>query len=125
MWFWLFMVICNLIVPVITIIAGWMMWKHCPKEINGLIGYRTKRSIKNEDTWKFAHVYCGKLWWIIGWIIILPSALVQVPFFKSSYEVIGIAGAITVAVQIVILLISIIPTETALKKTFLDDGTRR
>ena len=26
------------------IFAGWMMWKHCPKDINGLVGYRTTRS---------------------------------------------------------------------------------
>lgn len=125
MLFWLFMVGCNLLMPILFIIAGRMMWKHCPSEINRLIGYRTKRSMKNYDTWQFAHGYCGRLWWIIGWILLLPSAAVLIPFFKSSYTVIGIVGAITVAVQIIISLISIIPTEIALKKTFSDDGTRR
>ena len=47
------------------------MWKHCPKHINGMLGYRTTRSMKNMDTWKFAHDYCGKLWWKIGWVMIL------------------------------------------------------
>ena len=125
MWFWWFIVICNLLVPIIMIIAGRLMWKHCPKEINRLIGYRTKRSMQNQDTWKFAHDYCGRLWWIIGWIILLPSVVVQIPFFKSTYEVIGIVGAAILLVQLAVLLISIFPTESALKRTFSDDGTRR
>ncbi len=102
-----------------------MMWKHCPKEINGLIGYRTKRSMKNEDTWKFANNFCGKLWWIMGWIILLPSVLVQIPFYNSTYTTIGIAIAITAIVQISALIISIIPTEIALSKNFPDNGSRR
>lgn len=125
MWFWWFIVICNLLVPIIMIIAGRLMWKHCPKEINRLIGYRTKRSMQNQDTWKFAHDYCGRLWWIIGWIILLPSVVVQIPFLKSTYEVIGIVGAAILLVQLAVLLISIFPTESALKRTFSDDGTRR
>lgn len=125
MWFWWTMLICSLIVPIITIIGGRMMWKHCPKEINGFIGYRTKRSMQNEDTWKFAHNFCGKLWWIMGWIMLLPSALVQIPFYNSSYTTIGIAIAITAIVQIGALIISIIPTEIALSKNFSDNDIRR
>ena len=47
MWFWWFMLICDLIIPVV--IGGRMMWKHCPKHINGMSGYRTIRSMKNMD----------------------------------------------------------------------------
>ncbi len=125
MWFWWLMLVCNIVVPIITIIAGWFMWKHAPKKINKIIGYRTNRSMKNEDTWEFAHNYCGKLWWIMGWIILCISAVVLIPFYNSTYSTIGIAVVISVAVQCVILVTTIIPTEIALKKTFFDDGTRR
>ena len=81
--------------------------------------------MKNEDTWKFANSYCGKLWLIIGLVLLLPSAAVQIPFFYSSYEVIGIVGTIVLLVQCATLIISIFPTETALKRTFSDDGIRR
>ncbi len=125
MWFFLLMLVCNMIVPVITIFAGWFMWKHAPKQINSIIGYRTKRSMKNDDTWKFAHNFCGKLWWIMGWIILGVSIVVLIPFINSIYFTIGIVVIISVAVQCVILVMSIIPTEIALEKTFFDDGTRR
>ena len=123
--FWVFMLICNLIIPLIMVIAGGLMWKRCPKEINRIIGYRTKRSMKNDDTWKFAHSFCGKLWWIIGLIIVVPSGAVMIPFFNSTYEVIGIASVIVVMIQVLALVVSFIPTEIALKRAFNDDGSRR
>ena len=125
MWFWWFMLICDLIVPIVMIIGGRMMWKHCPKSINGIVGYRTNRSMKNMDTWKFAHKYCGKLWWKIGWLMIIPSALIHIPLYHSDENTIGVAGGILVTVQCIILIVSIYPTEKALKKHFNDDGTPR
>ena len=124
MWFWWLMLACNIIVPFITIFTGWFMWKRPPKEINRIIGYRTKRSMYNNDTWKFAHNFCGKLWWIMGWIILGISVAVLIPFIHSTDLTIGIAVLVSVAVQCLILVLSMIPTERALKKTFLDNGTR-
>ncbi len=89
MWFWWFMFVCNLLIPVILIIAGRMMWKHCPKKINTVYGYRTRRSMKNMDTWRFAHNYCGKLWWKIGWVSLFPSVVVQIPFLKVVKMLLG------------------------------------
>ncbi len=125
MWFWWFLFICNLIVPVIMLIAGRMMWKHCPQKINSVYGYRTRRSMKNMDTWKFAHNYCGRLWYKIGCIMLLLTVVVQISFFRSGEEVIGTVGLVLCTIQIVVLIASIFPTEAALKKTFHEDGTRR
>ena len=124
MWFWWFMFICNLMIPFIMIVLGKWMWKHCPQSINVVLGYRTERSMKNMDTWKFAHEYCGKLWWKMGWITLIPTILLQIPFFYSNEDVVGTVGSIICNVQVFLLIVSIFPTETALKKTFDEDGTR-
>lgn len=115
---WWLTVICDLLLPVIMSVAGRMMWKHCPKEINGVIGYRTAKSMKNADTWKFANEYCGKLWWKIGLIMIVPTVLIHIPFYHSGETAVLIAGGIIAAVQCIVLLASIVFTEHALKKTF-------
>lgn len=125
MWFWWLMLICNLIIPIIMLVAGRMMWKHCPKHINSMIGYRTVRSMKNMDTWKFAHEYCGQLWWRIGFIMIVPSVVIHIPLYHSDDNTIGIVALILEAIQVIVLIASIFPTEAALKKRFNDDGTRR
>ncbi len=40
----------SLIIPAVLALAGLLSWKRCPKKINGLVGYRTARSMKNEET---------------------------------------------------------------------------
>lgn len=107
------------------IIIGRIMWKRPPKDINFLIGYRTSRSMKNMDTWVFAHNYSGKLWWRIGWILLFPSIIVHIPFYGASDDTIGVIGLILATIQIIVLICSIFPTEKALKRTFTDEGLRR
>lgn len=125
MWFWWFMFVCNLLIPILMIVTGNMMRKHAPEKINAIIGYRTTRSMKNIDTWNFAQEYCGRLWWKIGWIMLIPSFVIQLPFYHSSEDTIGIVVTILETIQCLILFLSIIPTERALKRTFHKDGTRK
>lgn len=125
MWFWWFMFGCNTLYSLTMILGGWYMWKHYPKKINSIAGYRTKRSQLNMDTWKFANENCGKRWWIIGWIMLVPTILVQIPFYGKSDDTIGWVGLGICIIECTILLISIIPTEKALKSTFNDDGSRK
>jgi len=52
------------LVPIITapflILAGFIMLKWPPKKINSLYGYRTKRSMKNQENWDFSQVLSAK-----------------------------------------------------------------
>ena len=125
MGFGIVLFICNLLVPLLMIIFGRIMYKHAPKSINGVYGYRTSMSMKNEDTWKFAHDYCGRLWYKIGLIMLIPSVLVQLPFVKSSTDTIGIMTVVLETVQICVMIASIFPTEKALRKTFDKYGNRK
>ena len=122
--FWWFMFACDLLVPVVMIICGRMMWKHPPKKINGVIGYRTTRSMKNMDTWKFAHMYCGRLWWKIGWVMLIPSMVIHIPFYHASDHTIGMLGVVLCIIQCIALIASIFPTESALKRNFTDEEMR-
>ena len=125
MWFWWFILICDCIIPAIMIIAGRMMWKHCPKKINGVVGYRTKMSMINMDTWRFAHDHAGKLWWKVGIGLLGPTMLIHIPFYGASDDTMGILSIIIIVIQLVFLIGSIFPTEKALKNNFNEDGTKR
>lgn len=117
--------ICSLLVPVIVIITGRMMWKHYPKNVNGLIGYRTTLSMRNIDTWKFANEYCGRLWYRIGILMLIFSIIICLLFFKASYNTAFMASLILIAIQCIILVATIFPTENALKREFPEERTRR
>ena len=81
--------------------------------------------MKNMDTWKFAHDYCGRLWWKIGWIMIILTTLLQLPFPRSNENVICMIGLTLCSIQVIVLIAAIFPTEAALKKTFFEDGIRK
>ena len=125
MGFWWFMLICDMLIPVCMIVGGLLMWKRTPKNINGLFGYRTEMSMKNIDTWQFAHKHCGRLWCIIGLITVIPSIIAHIPFYCSDEDTIGGVGMIVMVVQLIVLIVSIFLTEAAMKRTFNTDGTRK
>ncbi len=122
--FW-FLLICDLLIPALMIFNGWLMWKKPPKTINWFFGYRTTMSTKNQDTWQFAHDYCGRLWWKLGWWMLIPSALVHIPCWKAADETLGVVSLVLMTLQLIGMLASILPTERALRKTFTKDGLRR
>lgn len=123
--FFIFMFICNLLTPLIMITAGFFMYKKPPKEINGLIGYRTAMSQKNKDTWFFAQTYCGKLWLKIGAALSIPSVIVQIPFINAGEDVLGTLALVIEFIQIAVLISSVFSVEKALKRTFDEDGNRK
>lgn len=117
MWFWWTMFVCD--------IAGWMMWRHAPKRINRWYGYRTVLSMKNEQTWKFAHMHAGRVWCIMGIVMLIPSILIWIPFYHSSTKVVGIVGLIVTTVQVIALIAAVFPTEATLARTFDENGDRK
>lgn len=122
---WWFAFFFDLLIPTIMFLFGRVMYKSAPNDINYIFGYRTTRSMKNDDTWQFAHKYCGQLWWRLGLIMLIITLVVHISFYNSSENVIGKVTAIVMTIQVIVLILSIIPTEIALKKTFNDDGTRK
>lgn len=125
MGFWIFMLCTVLLVPLIMLFFGLYFKNKSPKEINSLFGYRTTMSMKNKDTWEFAHHYCGRLWLVLGMIMLPLSVIPMLFIINQDIDVVGIAGGIIEGIQVVVLLISIFPTEKALKKTFDENGNRR
>jgi len=125
MFLFITMFICNMLMPLIMLIGGYCMYNNPPKEINGVIGYRTKMSRMNKDTWTFAHDYCGRLWYKAGRILVISTVIIQIPFIRSSENAIGIMTLILEGVQLIVLLGSIVVVEKALKRTFDHNGDRR
>lgn len=125
MGFWIFMMFIELLIPVTMIGFGKMFLKHSPKEINMAFGYRTSMSMKNRDTWEFAHKYCGKIWYTSGKILLLLSIISMFFVIGKNREVVENVGGVISIIQLVFLIGSIFPTERALRKTFDKNGRRR
>ena len=125
MGFWIYMLMTDLLIPLTMIGFGCAFLKKAPNKINCVFGYRTTMSMKNRDTWDFAHQYCGKLWLRWG-LILLPCSIIPMLFLiDKSTDEIGIFGAVLMFVQMIPLVGTIIPTERALKRTFQQNGKRK
>ena len=116
MGFWAFLTISNLMIPVLMIVFGRVFIKNPPKTINGIYGYRTSRSRKNQDTWNFAHLYCGKLWWNTGWVMLPLSIIGMVPAVNKGDDTVGRVSGVIVMAECMILFMTIFFVEKALKK---------
>ena len=125
MGFWIFMLIMNLLIPVMMIGFGKYFMKSAPGSINIVFGYRTSMSMKNQDTWKFAHEYCGKLWYKWGMIMLILTIIVMLFLLGKSVDTIGYWGGAVCMIQLVSLIGAIFPTESALHRTFDKNGKRK
>lgn len=120
--FWIYMTCCNFLIPFLMIVVGYFFKKFGAGSINAVFGYRTKRSMKNQNTWDFANAYFARLWIKIGWIMLPITILLMLPVIGKEVDVIGTYGGIITMVEIVVLLVSIIPVENAIKKEFDENG---
>lgn len=124
MGFWIFMLIMNLLIPVTMICFGNYFMKSAPGNINIVFGYRTSMSMKNQDTWKFAHEYCGNLWFKWGKITLILTVIAMLFLLGKSEDTIGNWGGTICMIQLIFLIGAIGPTESALRRTFDKDGKR-
>ena len=123
--FWWLMSVLNLLCPVSMIVFGRLMKKRCSNSAGFDFGYRTRRSTLNKETWKFANEDCGKRWWKIGWILLPLTVLVQIILLGNSEETISKVSVLVCLAGCAVLLLSLIPTERALKENFTKEGIRK
>ena len=122
----LFLLICDIFIPLTMYFAGRMMKYNPPKTINGFYGYRTSMSRKNMDTWLFAHNHAGEIWMKVGKIMLIITLAIHIPlYFIDNDDILSVICLIMTAMQLITLILSVIPTEKALKENFNPDGSRK
>lgn len=98
---------------VTSILAGFIMLKFPPKKINGLYGYRTSNSMKNQKSWDFAQIYSAKEIIKIGVINILLSSM---GFIFNPTE----TTSFTIGIAVLVMSISFLlfRVENAIQRNF-------
>jgi len=116
----------GLALPLVLLVFGLFTRIGLPKRVNWFVGYRTSLACKNQDTWVFAHRYWGKLMIVFGSIL---TALSIVGLLLITLDVFTLEPALVMAIPplatVIATVISIIPTEIALRKEFDKNGNRR
>ncbi len=121
----IFLYLCNLFIPALMLFFGITFKKHPPGKVNMAYGYRTARSMKNQETWEFAHEYCGMIWKRAGGIMLVLTMAVSLTGFFTDADGFGMLSIVLNTLQIAALIGSIYPVEKALKENFNENGHRR
>lgn len=114
------------VAPVVLLLFGWLFTHgRYPKHPNGIYGYRTTRSMRNDETWTFAQERWGRSCWHVGWWLLLLSLFVVAILQTQSVRQHGPYVGAWITVQGVLTLATIIPVERALKTKFDEFGRRK
>lgn len=103
-------------VGLIFVLAGFIMLKFPPKEINSLYGYRTSTSMKSPDRWKFAQTYSSKEMIKLGFILMLTTIIGFITNFNSLTNMF-----IGLGLMILIVILLFIRVENAIKRKFSNE----
>ncbi|MEE1504952.1 MAG: SdpI family protein [Acutalibacteraceae bacterium] len=125
MTFWLGITLTVILIPALMIICGKYYIKKAPKNINHFVGYRTTRSMKNNETWQFAHNYMGKLWFKYGVVLLIVTVILMFLPIGQDEDAVGGLAAIITTVQVFVMIVPCVLTEKALKENFDEDGNRK
>ena len=100
------------------LILAFILYKFPPKKINYIYGYRSKRSMKNDETWKAANTYAGLLMLRLCIYCFFVPAFCYV--FLPEYNLL-----ITIIVNTLLVISILYYTEKYLKKHFDENGNRK
>ncbi len=110
----IFFWIVDLIIPITMIIIGRVYSFKPPKEISSLRGYRTTRSMSSKEAWFYAHHLSGKVWSVLGIVLLIFVVIIKlIAPMKSEY-----LSLINAGIGIIALIIPIPFIESKLKSKF-------
>lgn len=111
------MIFTLFIIPLVILISGFLMYKYPPKKINYFIGYRTRKSMKNDKNWKILNKHCGKVWIKLGLILLLIITLFVI--LLKLFKIIILTETILIIIILFQILILII-TSCFIEMTYKD-----
>jgi uncharacterized membrane protein len=102
----------NIVLGLSIISISYLLRNFYPKEINNLIGYRTKRSMASREAWEFANKYSAALLFKCSLFAVTAQLVFNFIFTGAT------ALSLTAGTWIVVLIGTIIKTEIELRKKF-------
>lgn len=119
------MLISVAFIPLLLIVIGKIFDKYPIKEPNIAIGFRTKLSMMNKETWDYAQRLFPKAWISLGRIMLPLSLIILFLLYSEDKDYTGNLALILMLVQAALMLASIFYVDLKLRKTFNSDGSRK
>jgi hypothetical protein len=109
-----------MVTPVCLFAVG-LLWRLSPPKFQGKgLAYRTALSTRSEETWRYAHQTCAKIWLRMGLALGVVTVLL-LRLFQTSYLDFLLW---LIAGQMAFFCVSAFLVDTLLKNLFDEDGKR-
>lgn len=112
-------------VPLVLIITAAFFKKYPSKEPNIAVGFRTKMSMMNKDTWDYAQRLFPLYWIKLGRLLLPTSIAVLFLLYSDDNDYTGRVVIVLMIIQVLLMLGSAAYVNLKLKETFNNDGTRK
>lgn len=99
-------------IPLMMILIGYFLYKKQPKNINYVLGYRTKRSMSSKENWIYANKRMGEIWFKVGWGLLILILLFRLLLPLKSEDITEISSIL----GLIIMFAPIFVVEKELKK---------
>lgn len=116
--FWITTLFLDLLVPVIILIIGILYIKKPATHINWMHGYRTERSMRNQEAWDFAQRYFGGTCFRLGTGFTLLTLVSMLSVLGQNQKNIKMLGSVIGIAEVFMMIYILIPTERALKRKY-------
>lgn len=105
------------IIAIVFVFFG-IMIRFFPPKKNGIYGYRTPLSMKNNDTWEVGQKIGGTSSMVLGIVIFVASILLNLMYGRVEEETI-------VIILLIGAILMIVYDEVYLRRIFNKDGSRK
>jgi len=113
------------LIPLVMVLLGLLFSRFPPKKINGLVGYRTSRSMKSQEAWDFANAMAARLMWQTGLAYGTLAFLLMWSFRRMPANGQGIFSMVFELIEVAGVILLLVPVERALKENFDGNGAPR
>jgi uncharacterized membrane protein len=103
----------QLILSLVSVLAGFLFMKYPPQKINPLYGYRSARSMKSTEAWNYAQRASARRILLCGLAGMLIFIIISVLKFDE-----GIHGISMIATLVITIFYTFYSVERDLKKKF-------
>ncbi|MDO6490764.1 MULTISPECIES: SdpI family protein [unclassified Cellulophaga] len=101
----------------IFILLGLFQLKFPPKKINSIYGYRTSKSMLNQNRWNFAQKYASIQLIKIGFVLVLLSLLSII--YQPNKEISILIGIVLLLTSVITLILKV---EKAIDSKFKENN---
>ncbi len=122
---WIFLLFMNLFFLFTMLWLGKQYQNGAPQNANSVFSYQTRMSLINRSTREFSHAYIGRIWYVAGRTLLVPTLIAMSAVYGKSSGVTGFVGGFTAAVSGILFVSAVPATEIALKKNFDESGKRK